>query len=250
MSLKKKLFEYMNQDRIRHFWGIYDLQNKEANIRTLIAMSEGEISGYVMEIDERIIHLRGSADSAIPFLKSANPQVLHFNIEPAHLRAVRKFYNQFEPIDQATKGRVTIFLSMKVNANGFKPAEASNVREMNEKDEKEVGNLIMREPSRIKDLLQGVSYGIYKNGNLVAFAAAPHILEDLVIIRGVYTRPEFRGKGYASEVCSTITAQMINQGKEVFLYVSKDNLPALRVYKKLGFKETGHVFLSFSAKRK
>lgn len=249
-NLERNLLGYMNQDRIRHFWGIYDLKNMKENIRTIIAQSEGNISGYLMEIDKRIIHIRGNADCATPLLKSANPHVPLFNIEPAQLHGVKRLYNHFEPTDATSKGKITEFLSMKVNGNGFQPVKARNVRELGGEDAEEVGKLLMREPDRIKGLLKEVSYGLYEIDQLVAFAAAPEVLEDLAIIRGVYTRPDLRGKGYATKVCSAVTARLIEQRKEPFLYVSKDNLPALSVYRKLGYRETGHVFLSFSAGRK
>jgi len=240
----------MNQDRIRHFWGIYDLQHMKEKVRTRVALSGESLSGYLMEINGRIIHIRGIADCATPLLESIDLHEPLFNIEPAHLYGVKALYKQFKPTDATSKCRVTTFLSMKISTNEFKPKKAKNVRELSREDAEEVGNLLAQESDRIKDLLKGLSFGLHEKGQLVAFAGAPEILEDLAIIRGVYTQPNLRGKGYATKVCSAVTARLIEQGKEAFLYVSKDNHPALRVYRKLGFRETGHVFLSFSAERK
>jgi predicted GNAT family acetyltransferase len=36
----------------------------------------------------------------------------------------------------------------------------------------------------------------------------------------------------------------------VFLYVSKDNPATIKVYRKIGFKETGHIFLGLKAKKR
>lgn len=249
-SLERSFFEYMNQDRIRHFRGIYDLQHMKEKVRTRVALSGESLSGYLMEINGRIIHIRGIADCATPLLESIDFHEPLFNIEPAHLYGVKALYKQFKPTDATSKCRVTTFLSMKISTNEFKPKKAKNVRELSREDAEEVGNLLAQESDRIKDLLKGLSFGLHEKGQLVAFAAAPEILEDLAIIRGVYTQPNLRGKGYATKVCSAVTARLIEQGKEAFLYVSKDNHPALRVYRKLGFRETGHVFLSFSAERK
>jgi RimJ/RimL family protein N-acetyltransferase len=248
--LEENLFEFMNQDRIQHFWGIYDLQHMAEKVHTWIALSEENIFGYLMDINKRIIHLRGIAECTLPLLNNSDPYSPLFNIEPAHLEGVEKSYKHFKPTDAMSKGKITTFLSMKVNSNGFKPKKAKNVRELGREDAEEVGSLLMREPERIKDLLKGLSYGLYEHGQLAAFAAAPEILEDLAIIRGVYTLPSLRGKGYATKVCSAVTARVLEQGKTAFLYVSKDNHPALSVYRKLGFKKTGHVFLSFTAERK
>jgi ribosomal protein S18 acetylase RimI-like enzyme len=249
-SLEKSLFEYMNQDRIRHFWGIYDLQHMKEKVRTRVALSGESLSGYLMEINERIIHIRGIADCATPLLESTDLNEPLFNIEPAHLCGVKRLYKNFKLTDSTSKGKITTYLSMKVNLQEFKPVETKSVRAISKEESEAVGNLLARKPDRIQDLMKGLSYGLYAKGQLVAFAAAPEILEDLAIIRGVYTQPSLRGKGYATNVCSAVTARLIEQGKEAFLYVSKDNHPALRVYRKLGFRETGHVFLSFCAERK
>lgn len=64
------------------------------------------------------------------------------------------------------------------------------------------------------------------------------------------TAPEKRNKGYATSVCSALVGRLHQQGKNAMLYVSKDNLPAIKVYRKIGFKEAGRLFLSFTAKRK
>lgn len=55
-------------------------------------------------------------------------------------------------------------------------------------------------------------------------------------IGGVFTDPFFRGKGYASELVASFCNQLISEGKGVNLFVNKKNTPALKVYKKLGFK--------------
>jgi ribosomal protein S18 acetylase RimI-like enzyme len=249
-SLERSLFEYMNQDRIRHFWGIYDLQNMKEKIRTWVALSEENLSGYLMQINERIIHIRGITDCATLLLESTDLHELLFNIEPAHFCGVKRLYKNFKPTDSTSKGKITTYLSMKVNSQEFKPVESKSVRIISKRESEAVGNLLARKPERIQDLMKGLSYGMYEHSQLVAFAAAPEMLEDLAIIKGVYTMPSYRGKGYAARVCSAAISRLIEHGKEVLLYVSKENHPALSVYRKLGFRETGHVFLSFSAERK
>lgn len=42
---------------------------------------------------------------------------------------------------------------------------------------------------------------------------------------------------------------MIDLGNEAMLWVARDNLPAIRVYEKIGFKKTRHSLLGFKAKR-
>ena len=247
-SLDGKLFEYMNQDRIRHFWGIYDLQHLK-KVRTWVAFSDENLSGYLMEINERIIHIRGTADCVPQLLRGVDLHEPLFNIEAPHLYGIKALYRNLKPTESTSRGKITTYLSMKVNRQEFKPAETIGVREVDTEESEAVGNLLAR-PDRAKDLMKGLAYGLFERGQLVAFASAPEMIEDLAIIRGVYTLPSLRGKGYATRVCSALVSRLTEQGKEAFLYVSKENHTALTVYRKLGFRETGHVFLSFTAKRK
>jgi len=249
-KVEEELFEFMNQDRIRNFWGIYDLKHHRDKTRTWIAFSHGNFTGYLLEHDKRILQIRGNAKSVIPLLKKTNLNTPIFNIEPAHLAGVRKFYIPTEPTDKTSKGNVTTYLSMKASKDTFRPFKRHPVQEMTKDNLEIVSSLLKRETSRVADLMKEISYGLYENGQLASFVAAPEMLEDLAIIRGVYTAPECRGKGYATSICSAIVQTLLEQGKEVFLYVSKENQPAVKVYRKLGFKETGHVFLSFYAEKK
>jgi GNAT superfamily N-acetyltransferase len=249
-KVEEELFEFMNQDRIRNFWGIYDLKYHKDKTRTWIAFSQKNITGYLLELDKRILHIRGNSRSVVPLLKETELTTPLFNVESAHLTGARKLYNPTEPTDRTSESNVTTYLSMKVNKNSFKPFKRHPVQEMTRDNVEIVSAFLNRETSRVTDLLKGLSYGLYKHGRLASFAAAPEILEDLAIIRGVYTALNCRGKGYATSVCSAIVEKLLKQGREVFLYVSKENPPALGVYQKLGFEETGHVFLSFQAEKR
>ncbi|MGC9209332.1 MAG: GNAT family N-acetyltransferase [Nitrososphaeria archaeon] len=62
--------------------------------------------------------------------------------------------------------------------------------------------------------------------------------DDVAIIGGVVTREEFRNRGFATSVVSKLAYYIIKGGKIASLYVREDNIPAIRVYKKIGFKES------------
>jgi predicted GNAT family acetyltransferase len=248
-NVEKKLFEFMDKDRIRNFWGIHDLKHLRNKTRTWVALSQKNVVGYLVEHDQRILHTRGDAECVNPLLKNTDLVTPMFNIESSHLSAVKRLYKPTEPTDVTTRGKITTYLSMKVSTANFKPATWHNVQEMGKEDNEAVKRLLGRETSRVTDLLKGLAYGLYKQGQLLSFAAAPEILEDLAIIRGVYTTPDLRGRGYSTSVCSALVGRILEQGRDAILYVSKDNEPAIRVYRKLGFRKTGHVFLGFKARR-
>ncbi len=55
-------------------------------------------------------------------------------------------------------------------------------------------------------------------------------------IGGVFVDPAFRGKGYATQVVAEFCRLLISEGKGINLFVKKVNIPAVKVYKKLGFQ--------------
>jgi len=58
-------------------------------------------------------------------------------------------------------------------------------------------------------------------------------------IGGVYVKPEFRGRGIGSFVVASLVEGIQKQGFSASLFVKKRNIPALRIYEKLGFINIG-----------
>lgn len=85
----------------------------------------------------------------------------------------------------------------------------------------------------------GVFYGVWNNGELVA-TAGTHVwspAEGVAAIGNVFTRPDWRGKGYATACTAAVTAEALSVGLEsIVLNVRHDNVAAIHVYEKLGFR--------------
>lgn len=64
-------------------------------------------------------------------------------------------------------------------------------------------------------------------------------------IGGVYVKPEFRGQGIGSFVVASLVERIQKQGFSVSLFVKKRNIPALRVYQKLGFINIGSYKINY-----
>ena len=63
-SYEKRLLEYMNHDRISHFYPIYDILHMREKTRAWLALSGSDLFGYLIQFDGRISCLRGDADAA------------------------------------------------------------------------------------------------------------------------------------------------------------------------------------------
>jgi len=65
-NVEHRLFEFMNRDRISHFYDIYDLTHLRQKTRAWIALSNNKVSGYMVEYDKRILTTRGNKECTIP----------------------------------------------------------------------------------------------------------------------------------------------------------------------------------------
>lgn len=94
-------------------------------------------------------------------------------------------------------------------------------------------------------IAHGMFYGVWDGGELVA-TAGTHVwseAEGVVAIGNVFTRPEYRGRGYASACTGAVTQAALSTGLDtIVLNVRCDNAAAIHVYEKLGFR-LYHTFL-------
>jgi RimJ/RimL family protein N-acetyltransferase len=245
-----QLLEFLNRDRISHFFSLYDLEYFKDRTAVWLALSTDDIVGYLLEYDRSILCLRGSGHCVPLLLRKANLREAMLNIEPHQLSAVKKVFDPIDPADKATVGKITTFVVMKTTRDTFNPAILPRVRELKRESAAELASFLGINSQQALNSLSGVAFGLYEDEKLVSYAASPEILEDLAIVRGVLTAPDKRCKGYSKAVCSALVSKLLGEGKVVMLYVSKDNAAALRVYRSLGFMETGHRFLGFTARRR
>ncbi len=79
----------------------------------------------------------------------------------------------------------------------------------------------------------GRSYIIRQNGQIICHAATYAEVDNLAVISGVITHPDYRGKGLALELVTKLCEDLLSEGKWPHLfYYTKDSE---RLYKKIGF---------------
>jgi len=248
--LEKHLLQFMSLDRVSHFYAIYDLQHLRNKTSAWVALSEDEVAGYLLEYDKRILYMRGARGCEIPLLQNSRLTEALLNVETHHLPSVKSLFELVEPADKITEGHVTTFVTMKATRQSFRPVIRHRVQELRKDNAPALAGLLGIKPEQALSFFKGFSFGLFKGEKLVSYAASPEILEDLAIIRGVFTAPDERNQGYSKSVCSLLVSRLLDEGKDVILYVSKDNAAANRVYTEIGFKNTGHFFFGFTAKRR
>ncbi len=81
-------------------------------------------------------------------------------------------------------------------------------------------------------------YCVYENGALVSAAATVAENEDSALLGDVFTRPDYRGKGYASACVASVCATALTRRKTAWALCENETVP---FYKKPGFGETDAV---------
>lgn len=83
-------------------------------------------------------------------------------------------------------------------------------------------------------------YFLILNGQPVCMAGLSGATPNGIRVNWVYTPPELRGKGYASQLVAEISQAMLNQGKHFcFLYTDLANPTSNKIYQRIGYKHVG-----------
>ena len=82
----------------------------------------------------------------------------------------------------------------------------------------------------------GSYLGIHESGQLVAMAGERLRPFGHTEISAVCTHPKYRDHGYASSLVSALIQKIMERNEIPFLHVRTENVGAIRVYEKLGFK--------------
>ncbi len=93
---------------------------------------------------------------------------------------------------------------------------------------------VLRREARLL-LGEGRAFLVREDGKAVSKAALEAVTPAADELGGVYTRKSHRGRGYALSACGAACASSLSRGKRVRLETQRDNLPAISLYRRLGF---------------
>lgn len=79
-----------------------------------------------------------------------------------------------------------------------------------------------------------ITYLLYSNKTLISFLVA-HNLVDSINVLLIATHKNFKNRGFASKLLNLLIKE--NKNLKIWLEVKENNLPAINLYKKLGFKQ-------------
>lgn len=79
-------------------------------------------------------------------------------------------------------------------------------------------------------------YFLMEERQVVAQGLIEFCFEKEMLIGGIYTHPKRRKLGYGEQMSMLLTQLVAKEGKKPFLIVENKNLPALTLYKKIGYQ--------------
>jgi GNAT superfamily N-acetyltransferase len=160
------------------------------------------------------------------------PRFSFGSFRPEHRRAVERYFMFTRP---------QTMLRMSVSAAAFKPMKREAVR-LTGRDIGAINRLYSTEGGsstyQARHIDDGVYFGVYIDNLLIAIAGT-HVVsasEGVAVVGNVFTHPLYRGQGLATVATSATTAHLLENCPLVVLTVEQENLPAVRIYQRLGYE--------------
>lgn len=94
---------------------------------------------------------------------------------------------------------------------------------------------------RARTQAMGRYVGIYEGAVLAAMAGERLRMKGYQEISAVCTHPQFVGRGYAQRLVAEVSNAALVNGRIPFLHVYRENVRAMAIYEKLGFRHRADI---------
>jgi ribosomal protein S18 acetylase RimI-like enzyme len=95
----------------------------------------------------------------------------------------------------------------------------------------------------------GNYHGIFSDGRLVSMGGERLHTQGCTELSAICTDPEHRGRGHAATITHHLTRTILGTGKLPFLHARQDNVNALEMYQRLGFRIRASMHFALFCKR-
>lgn len=234
---RRRIHSFLQQDRFYAAYAIGDLEDGLfEHSQWFLAESDGSVMALVLlfhALTPPALFTIGHNSGLEAILAGADtPSRVYVTALARHLEVIARFFEL---------GRVSHMWRMRVAPADFCPVRGSTVRlGMEHLDQLQelyrLGGGDAFAPYQLRD---GVYYGVEDDGRVISVAGTHLVAPSygVAAVGNVFTHPDYRNHGYATICTSAVTEELLNQGMDIVLNVGQDNAPAIRAYRRLGYRE-------------
>lgn len=223
------------------FFVLYDVLEEPQNTEMLIATERGHIEGISLLYRKRSLVMLGSRRAA-NLLASGLGHLgdISTMCDTECFPSVRRWFRLV--------GAPRRMRNMVVEEGSEVLSVRHSVNELDVEDADEFVRLTqtpLASSEFEESLLKGgtVYAGIRVGGRLVSAGRCLILRGTGGILLSICTEEPFRNRGYGTSLVSYLTGRVLLEGRFSTLFVEEENLPAVHVYKKTGYKEGESVFM-------
>lgn len=229
-----------SENLLIHHFDIYDLLYEPENTTIYVAYDQtNSLSGYLLTykgLRTPATRLYGEREAVSQLLNLLEKEKMLIFCPPELLDVVEERFPQARCYleDQMYVSRSSVRFINHEKAMRLDPEHASSLAELYSSGEPSYA----RSEERCRTLLEKHSvYGVFADDELVSAAIALKRMPEVSEITGVFTKPKSRGRGFATITTSAATEEALKNAPKTTLFVRSDNIPAVEIYKKLGYRK-------------
>ncbi len=232
---------HVNQDIPHYYHFAFDWKYMRDATKILLALEKDRIDGMMLiyrRMPPRmpVVQLRGSSVAVKNLLENLDLEKIEVLTENRHEKNVLKRY-------KPTVGHERMVMTLRRGEERLQIIHP--IVELEASHAEQIANLMKNaDPEywghttgqQIAETMRNVDWlGIEVNGELVSVGSI--ILTKWTGLVGIVATSEaHRGIGYATSIVSKAVKHILEKLSISIIYVRTENLPAIRVYKKIGFK--------------
>ena len=210
-------------------------------------MKQNRIHGMMLIYRESVVQIRGTKEAAETLLKHLNLEKVEISslleYEPIILKKYKPSILHEMVLMTLQKGEETFYVRHPVTKLDVAEAEeiASIMRQANPEWWGETT------AQRIAEGMGKVLWlGIKVNGKLASIGNT-HLTDWGSNIGIIATHEAYRNRGYATSIVSVLVKEILQKSNLALIHVLRGNLPAIKVYEKVGFKPYRSYFVARAA---
>jgi len=240
---------HARKDIPHHFFFLLDWRLNRDRTEIWLALRQNEIHGMMLVYDGRIVQLRGGESAAETLLNKLDLEKVEFNVEPQHRQAVLGKYplsREYELILMALRrGEEHLYPSEHVVR--LTPDDAGGIAALMSSANPEFWGTM--KPERIVASMDRTLWlGIFSDSKLVSLGNT--VMTNFAGNVGVVvTLESYRNRGHATSVVSALLKEILKVSDLALIHILKDNIPARRVYEKVGFRPYRNYLFGFTGSR-